>query len=163
VTKNVWKFGPNWAGMKNGKRKLFKTRKQAAAYAGTKKKGKTKTKKKSRARRAGGAIKKRARKRAARSVAKMGSKRKAISVNLAKTVAIAGSAAIMSGAVGGLSVASAIRSGNWADAMARLYINFKNNWMKLLALNVGVALLGRIAGRFAPKTGIPGAISVKTF
>lgn len=41
--------------------------------------------------------------------------------------------------------------------------NFKANWKEILGLSLGVALLGRVAGRYAPKAGIPGAISVKAF
>lgn len=159
----TWKFGAMWVGKKaSGKKKMFKTRKQAAAFAGTSKKRKNNPKKKTRRTKAKGAIK-RAGRRAKRGASKVGSKRRAISVNLAKTAAIAGTVGLMSGAIGGSSVFDAIKSGNISQAMARMWINFKANWFQIVSLNVGVALLSRIAGKFAPSAGVKGAINVKAF
>jgi hypothetical protein len=158
----TWKFGKMWVGKKaNGKKKMFKTRTQAAKFAGTSKKGKTKTKKKSKVRRAGGAIKRRARRNPNRGGSM--SKRRAISVNIAKTAAIGGTIAMLSGSVGGLSVMASLRAGNFPDAMARVWLNFKKHWKEILAANIGVAFLSRIAGRFAPSAGVKGAINVKAF
>lgn len=156
ATKKVWKFGPNWVGVKNGKKKLFKTRKQASAYAGTKKRGgskKTKSKPKTKRRtRAKTAITRRGRS-VSRRYKKYSRRRKAISIAILPLVFMLW---VIATAFRGVSLDSLS-----LDQLGQPFENIKGNWKALISGAVIITVLSMTLRRFRIGIGIPGAIRAR--
>jgi len=79
---------------------------------------------------------------------------RAISINLAKTAAVGYTAFKL---LDGVSLSGGISS------LGQVGENFKANWKDVLGLSLGVAVMGMVAGRYAPRVGIKNALSVKAF
>jgi hypothetical protein len=155
ATKTVWKFGNNWVGMKNGKKKFFKTRKQASAYAGKKKRSPKKTKskpKQKRRTRAKTAITRRGRS-VSRRYKKYSRRRKAISIAILPMIFMLW---VLATAFRGVSLDQLS-----LDNLAQPFENIKGNWKGLVTGAVIVSLLGMTLRRFRIGIGIPGAIRAR--
>ena len=81
-------------------------------------------------------------------------KRQALSINIAKWAGVGYTAG---------KVLSGVNLSSGLGAFTQMGENFKQNWKDIAMLNVGIALLGLMLGRYAPRAGIKGALSVKAF
>lgn len=81
---------------------------------------------------------------------------KAISINVAKWAVALGTLGIC---LQGMSLQDFTNLGGLTKPLE----NFKSNWTTIVPAAVGVSLLGRMLGKWAPRAGIKGALSVKAF
>jgi len=79
------------------------------------------------------------------------------------TVAASGGALIFGQGTTTGSIYQAVKYGKYEEIPNRVLPVIRKNWMVIFALPVLGALLSRVLGRFAPRAGIPGAISIKSF
>jgi len=84
--------------------------------------------------------------------------RKAISINILKTVAMA---AAVGPLVGG--VYNRAKYGNYDRIPEGLVNDFKANWKTIIGMPVLAGLVSMALGRYSPRVGIPKALSVKAF
>lgn len=89
------------------------------------------------------------RRRAARAI-----KRNALSINIAKWAAVLYT---LSKVTSGVNLSSGL------SGFSQVGENFKSNARDIVLLNAGVAILGLALGKYAPRAGIKGALSVKAF
>lgn len=155
MPKQVWKFGKNWVGVKNKKKKMFATRKQASAYAGTKKR-RSKTKTKSKQKRKRRSIRSRITRRRSSTMARRGRKytrrKKAMSFAILPLIFMMW---VLSKALQGFSLDQGLAG------LGQPYENIKANWKELGTGLIIVTIASAVVRKFRIGFGIPGAIRAR--